>query len=64
MDVGERVEVHTRLSDSWAVGFEIASIEGDGYRLRRTSDGMLLPDPTSEADVRPMAPPPPWELDS
>jgi hypothetical protein len=53
LQVGELVELHTRYNDSWVSGFEIAEVVGDGYRVRRTSDGTLLPDLTGEADVRP-----------
>lgn len=51
--VGERVEVHTRFNDAWVSGFEIAEIVGDSYRVRRLSDGTLLPNLTGEDDVRP-----------
>ena len=54
MQVGARVEVHTRFTDTWAPGFEIAEVVPDGYRLRRMSDGAMLPEPTSEADLRPV----------
>ena len=53
MDIGDAVEVHTSFNDSWARGFEIAAVEGSGYRLRRTSDGVLLPGPTGPEDLRP-----------
>ena len=53
MEIGDQVEVHTKFSDSWVSGFEIAEIVPEGFRLRRTSDGSLLPGYTSEADVRP-----------
>ena len=53
MQVGEQVEVHTKFNNSWAPGFEIAEVASTGYRVRRRSDGVLLPDVTGEADVRP-----------
>jgi hypothetical protein len=40
---GAEVEVRTHYLGTWARGFEIASIEGDGAQLRRRSDGALLP---------------------
>ena len=53
---GEAVEVHTKYNDTWVGGFEIAEVLDDGrYRVRRTSDGSLLPNPTGDADVRPAA---------
>jgi len=53
VEVGDRIEVHTKFSDSWVGGFEIAAIIPEGYRVRRLSDGSLLPGYTSDADVRP-----------
>lgn len=53
MRVGEKVEVHTRFTDSWAPGFVIDDVVGEGYRLRRLSDGAVLPGVTGESDVRP-----------
>lgn len=55
MNVGEQVEVHTRFNDSWVPGFEIAEVAGSGYRVRRRSDGSLLPNVTSESDLRPVS---------
>ena len=52
MQIGDRVEVHTRYNDSWTAGFEIAEIIPEGYRVRRVSDGTLLPGTTSAADLR------------
>jgi hypothetical protein len=53
MDVGDPIEVHTRFNDSWVPGFEVAEVMNDGYRVRRLSDGAVLPGFTSEADLRP-----------
>ncbi|MEY2420939.1 MAG: hypothetical protein QOI95_1006 [Acidimicrobiaceae bacterium] len=55
--VGEQVEVHTKFNDSWVSGFEIAEVVDDGYRVRRLSDGTLLPNLTGEEDVRPASEP-------
>ena len=52
LQVGDRVEVHTKYNDSWVGGFEIAEVLDGGYRVRRTSDGSLLPNLTGEDDVR------------
>jgi hypothetical protein len=52
LHIGDQVDVHTNFSDSWVAGFEIASLMADGYRVRRNSDGSLLPGPTSEQDLR------------
>lgn len=53
MQVGQKVEVHSRFSGSWAQGFVIEDVVGEGYRLRRLSDGSVLPDLTGEDDLRP-----------
>ncbi len=53
MQIGEKVEVHTRFTDSWAQGFVIADVVGEGYRVRRLSDGAVLPGVTGENDLRP-----------
>lgn len=50
--VGTRVEVRRRYDDRWARGFEVAATEGDGYLLRRRSDGAVLPRPFPRADLR------------
>lgn len=52
MEIGDRVEVHTRFNNTWVTGFEIAAVVGSGYRLSRTSDGTVLPSVTSESDLR------------
>ncbi|MEJ7584943.1 MAG: hypothetical protein WKF43_12885 [Acidimicrobiales bacterium] len=55
MDIGQPVEVYTAFVDAWASGFEIADVVPEGYRVRRQSDGSLLPGPTSDSDVRPLS---------
>jgi hypothetical protein len=49
-------EVWCRYQDRWIGGFEIADTVDDGrelrYRIRRTTDGYVLPTPFSPADVR------------
>ncbi len=56
MEIGDRVEVHTRFNNTWVTGFEVAAVVGSGYRLCRTSDGTVLPSVTSESDLRPESP--------
>ncbi len=42
-----------RFDQRWARGFEIAeAVQGDGYRLKRLSDGTVLPTSFDEDDVR------------
>ena len=53
LQIGDQVDVHTKFVDSWVAGFEIAELIAEGYRVRRESDGSLLPGYTSELDVRP-----------
>ena len=50
---GTEVEVLTRYRRTWATGFEVASIDNDRYRLRRRSDGTVLPAPFAPSDIRP-----------
>lgn len=56
MRAGEQVEVRVRFTDSWSPGFEIVEAVDGGYRIRRRSDGAVLPETTSEADLRPVVP--------
>ena len=57
MHEGQPVEVHTTFDDSWSPGFEIAEVMPEGFRVRRMSDGSLLPGVTSSSDVRPCSSP-------
>ncbi len=50
--VGTRVEVRRRFDQHWAKGFEVADHADDGYRLRRLSDGEVLPVPFEEESLR------------
>lgn len=50
--LGTSVEVRRRFDQAWARGFEIASAAEDGYRLRRQSDGAVLPVSFPPDDVR------------
>lgn len=56
MHVNDQVEVHTKFNDSWVPGFEIAEVADGGYRVRRRSDRTLLPNVTSESDLRQVVP--------
>ena len=49
---GDKVEVRRRFDAQWARGFEIVEITDNGYRLRRVSDGEVLPVEFAEGDVR------------
>ena len=50
------VEVRTSFKDLWAGGFEVVEETAAGYRLRRLSDGIVLPREFSWDDVREVAP--------
>ena len=53
MEDGTHVEVYSAFNHTWMEGFEIASSAPAGYRVRRRSDGSLLPGHTSASDLRP-----------
>jgi hypothetical protein len=40
---GTQVEVLNRYQHSWSPGFEVAAVDPRGYRVRRQSDGAVLP---------------------
>ena len=51
--MGAEVEVRTRYLNRWARGFEIVAVDDDGVRVRRQSDGAILPVAIGVQDVRP-----------
>ena len=51
---GTPVDVRSRFVGDWSRGFEVAErVADEGYRVRRLSDGTVLPDVFDENDVRP-----------
>lgn len=61
MEPGTRVEVRSKFDRSWSRGFEIVevveeaddpSLDGVAVRVRRRSDGQILPALFTEDDVR------------
>jgi hypothetical protein len=51
---GTPVDVRSRFVGDWSRGFEVAErVEDEGYRVRRLSDGTVLPDVFDDQDVRP-----------
>ena len=52
LSVGDRVEVRRRFDAQWARGFEIVEITDDGVRVRRVSDGEVLPVEFAPNDIR------------
>ncbi len=53
------VEVRNRYDGRWAGGFQVAEETPSGYRLRRLSDGSILPEEFSAEDVREVGTPAP-----
>jgi hypothetical protein len=49
---GTAVDVRSRYVGAWSSGFEVAEPVKDGYRVRRLSDGSVLPDVFTNDDVR------------
>jgi anti-anti-sigma factor len=56
--VGDRVEVATHFTGTWASGFEVAAVSANGYRIRRVSDGAVLPIAFRPDAIRPEQPAP------
>ena len=56
MEQGTRVEVRSRFDDRWSRGFEVAEVVDEGdtaqYKLRRRSDGSVLPALFVDDEVR------------
>lgn len=56
MRLGEGVQVRNRFDGNWVQGFEVAEVEEvdheTQFRLRRRSDGVVLPALFSETEVR------------
>jgi hypothetical protein len=44
LGVGTHVEVRSGLDGSWQGGFVVEEVTATGYRLRRESDGEVLPE--------------------
>jgi hypothetical protein len=49
---GTPVEVRTRYLSNWVAGFEVLTVDGDQVKVRRRSDGAVLPAPVAFEDVR------------
>ena len=52
LSAGDRVEVRRRFDAQWAKGFEVAEATENGFRIRRLSDGEILPVEFPERDLR------------
>jgi len=54
LSAGTPVDVRSRFVGTWSRGFEVAERVADhGYRVRRLSDGSVLPDVFDEQEIRP-----------
>ena len=53
---GRHVEVRNRFTGTWSRGFDIAEVVPGGYRIRRLSDGSVLPTLFAREDIRPRPP--------
>jgi hypothetical protein len=53
---GARVEVATHFTGSWTGGFEVVGLDLNGYRVRRLSDGAVIPNDFGLSEVRPSRP--------
>lgn len=49
---GTKVEVRQRFDGRFTKGFEVVSADGDGYVIRRLSDGAVLPVAFARTDIR------------
>jgi hypothetical protein len=49
---GTAVDLRNRYQGTWTRGFEVVEFTGEGYRIRRLSDGSILGDLFSRDDVR------------
>ena len=49
---GDKVEVRSRFNAQWARGFEVVDVTENRVRVRRSSDGEILPAEFDEDDVR------------
>jgi hypothetical protein len=56
----DEVEVRTRFCGEWVAGFEVIEHDKEAgtLRVRRTSDGTVVPGTFRSEEVRPTRPPP------
>ena len=52
LDEGSHVEVRNRFDGRWNRGFAVDAVLEDGYRIRRSSDGQVLPTVFTSDEVR------------
>jgi len=49
---GTPIEVVNRFTENWSAGFEVLEVVPDGYRIRRRSDGTVIPTTFTVSEVR------------
>ena len=52
LEAGTPICVRNRFLGDWTSGFKVAEVLGDGYLIRRLSDGHVFPDVFAFDDVR------------
>jgi hypothetical protein len=52
LSAGDKVEVRRRFDAQWSRGFEVVEVAEKGVRVRRISDGEILPVVFPEIDIR------------
>lgn len=52
LPVGTAVTVRNRYMGTWSAGFVVVAHEGEGYRIRRASDGAVIDQVIAADDVR------------
>ena len=52
LEPGTRVDVRSRFDARWSHGFEVAEACPAGYRIRRLSDGTVLPTEFGVEEIR------------
>jgi hypothetical protein len=57
MQPGTPVEVWNDFNQRWTTEFEVAEVQGEALRVRRLSDGHVLPQPFGIDAVRPASRP-------
>jgi hypothetical protein len=53
LPTGTRVDVRSRYVGAWSHGFEVDEVVNGAYRIRRVSDGSVLPGVFEEEEIRP-----------
>jgi len=52
LSVGDRVEVRRRYDGAYSTGFAVAALDAGRVRLRRCSDGTVLPSSFAADELR------------